>query len=66
MNIYCLRQQFILKDATKFWSLFSIRMPQTLMLKPRPMNLYIKCSSGFTKIDIVSKIYEAKVFVKTC
>ena len=32
----------ILKDANQICSLFSICMPQILMLKPRSMNLYIK------------------------
>ena len=36
---------FILKDTTQICSLFSIRMSQILMLKPRPMNLYIKVNS---------------------
>ena len=36
---------FILKDATQICSLFHIRMPQILMLKPRPMNLYIKVNT---------------------
>ena len=37
--------RFILKDATQISSLFHIRMPQILMLKQRPINLYIKVNN---------------------
>ena len=34
--------QFILKEATQVRSLFHIRMPLILTLKPKPINLNIK------------------------
>ena len=36
---------FVLKDATQIYSLFSICIPQILMLKLRSMNLYIKVNN---------------------
>ena len=36
---------FILKDASQISSAFRVRMPQILMFKPRPVNLYIKVNS---------------------
>ena len=38
---------FILKNATQICSLFNIRMPQILMLKPRTMKLQIKVNAHF-------------------
>ena len=42
---YSDKVRFILKDFTQICSLFSIRMPPILMLKPRPINLYIKVNT---------------------
>ena len=36
---------FLLKDSTQFGPLFSIRIPQILMLKPKSVNLYIKVNT---------------------
>ena len=36
---------FILKDATQICSLFHVHTPRMQMLKPRPMNLYIKVNN---------------------
>ena len=43
--LYSDKVWFTLKKTTQIFSLFSIRMTQILMLKPRPMNLYVKGNS---------------------
>ena len=42
---YSVKVSLILKDATKICFLFRICMPQILMVKPRPVNFYIKVNN---------------------
>ena len=42
---YSDKLSLILKDAIEIFSIFSICMPQILMLKLRPVNLYIKVNT---------------------